>query len=117
MNLKKPQSNPDKKKLSTADIVLIGVGLYVLIRTPWGNMNSFHYLLFFLYVFCMMMRLTNIRKQQSQKEKMEQEKQRLALQTHEENKNAEVTEIEEPKDGQLPSVEQEHFTSEKDSQS
>ncbi len=117
MNLKKPQSNPDKKKLSTADIVLIGVGLYVLIRTPWGNMNSFHYLLFFLYVFCMMMRLTNIRKQQSQKEKMEQEKQRLALQTHEENKNAEVTEIEEHKDEQLPSVEQEHFTSEKDSQS
>ncbi|WP_312060468.1 hypothetical protein [Anaerotignum sp.] len=48
---------------------------------------------------------------------MEQEKQRLALQTHEENKNAEVTEIEEHKDEQLPSVEQEHFTSEKDSQS
>ena len=48
---------------------------------------------------------------------MEQEKQRLALQTHEENKNAEVTEIEEHKDGQLPSVEQEHITSEKDSQS
>ncbi len=117
MNLKKPQSNPDKKKLSTADIILIGVGLYVLIRTPWGNMNSFHYLLFFLYVFCMMMRLTNIRKQHSQKEKMEQEKQRLPLQNYEENKNPEDTEIDELKEGENPSVEQEPISSEKDSES
>lgn len=117
MNLKKPQFNPDKKKLSTADIILIGVGLYVLIRTPWGNMNSFHYLLFFLYIFCMMMRLTNIRKQHSQREKMEQEKQRLALQAHEEKKDGEFTEIEESKEGEASSVDQELIASEKDSQS
>lgn len=117
MNLKKPQSNPDKKKLSTADIILIGVGLYVLIRTPWGNMNSFHYLLFFLYIFCMMMRLTNIRKQNSQREKMEQEKQRLALQTQEENKDEELAEIVEPKEKENSSADHELVASEKDSQS
>ncbi len=59
--------NANKKKFSVTDIVLIALGLFVLIRTPWSDMNSFHYLLFFLYIFCIMMRITNIRKQHSKK--------------------------------------------------
>ncbi|KXL51749.1 hypothetical protein CLNEO_28950 [Anaerotignum neopropionicum] len=37
-------------------------------------MNSFFYLLFFLYIFCIMMRITNIRKQNAKKEALEQKK-------------------------------------------
>ncbi|MEA5058349.1 MAG: hypothetical protein VB047_12440 [Anaerotignum propionicum] len=48
---------------------------------------------------------------------MEQEKQRLALQAHEEKKDGEFTEIEESKEGEASSVDQELIASEKDSQS
>lgn len=61
-----PKSN--KRKLSTTDIVLMLLGLFILIRTPWSNMSSFYYLLFFLYIFCIMMRITNLRKQFAKKE-------------------------------------------------
>ena len=67
----KPKSN--KKKFSLTDIILILLGLFVLIRTPWANMNSFHYLLFFLYIFCIMMRITNMRKKNARKEKSQQQ--------------------------------------------
>ncbi|WP_352400271.1 hypothetical protein [Anaerotignum sp.] len=63
---KTPNSN--KRKLSTTDIVLMLLGLFILIRTPWSNMSSFYYLLFFLYIFCIMMRITNLRKQYAKKE-------------------------------------------------
>ncbi len=117
MNDKKLRSpNSNKKRLSTADIVLICVGLYVLIRTPWGNMNSFHYLLFFLYIFCMMMRLTNMRKQNSQKEKMQQEKAKLEMHALEENSQAEPSENEAAPEAEKTSEIQENNTDEKDSQ-
>ncbi|WP_304509014.1 hypothetical protein [Anaerotignum sp.] len=71
---KNSNQKPNKKKHAVTDIILMCLGLFILIRTPWSNMNSFYYLLFFLYIFCIMMRLTNIRKQHAKKIEMEQKK-------------------------------------------
>lgn len=61
MNTQRPI--PPKKKLNLTDIVLFVAALFLLFNTPWGNTNSFHHLMFFLYVLCVMLRLSNIRKQ------------------------------------------------------
>ncbi len=55
------QSHP-KKKRNLTDLILFGIAILLLFIIPWSNMNSFHYLLLFLYVFCCLMRITNIRK-------------------------------------------------------
>ncbi len=67
------QQNHPKKKRNLTDFLLFALAIFLLIIIPWSNMNSFHYLLLFLYVFCCLMRITNIRKmrmrQMAQQEK------------------------------------------------
>lgn len=56
-----------RKKYNPSDIILFLLGIFLLLRTPWGNMNSFYTLLIVLYVFCIMLRISNIRKQYMRK--------------------------------------------------
>ncbi|MDD4842804.1 MAG: hypothetical protein PHU31_00515 [Anaerotignum sp.] len=67
-------SNSNKRKFAATDIILMFLGIFILIKSPWSNMNSFYYLLFFLYIFCIMMRITNVRKQNAKKEELQQKK-------------------------------------------
>ena len=78
-------------------------------------MNSFHYLLFFLYIFCMMMRLTNLRKQNAQIEKMQQEKAKREMLAMEEKSNAGLLENEHPQAENTSEIE-ETTIDEKDTQ-
>lgn len=57
------------KKFSTTTIILIVLAIFILLRTPWGALNSFHYLLFCLFIFCLIMRMNNaiVRKQKIKK--------------------------------------------------
>ncbi len=56
------QQNQPHKKRNLTDFLLFAIAILLLFIIPWSNMNSFHYLLLFLYVFCCLMRITNIRK-------------------------------------------------------
>lgn len=49
--------------------ILIVLGIFILFQTPWGDLNSFHYLLLCLFLFCLIMRMTNasVRKQKMKK--------------------------------------------------
>lgn len=62
MNTEQQNRQPAGKKPTPTDIILILLGILILFRTPWNNMNSFHYLLFFLYALCMILRIGNMRK-------------------------------------------------------
>lgn len=62
-NMNPQRPTPPKRRLNLTDIVLFLAALFLLFNTPWGNTNSFHHLMFFLYVLCVMLRLSNIRKQ------------------------------------------------------
>lgn len=63
MNTNQQNPQPAKKKISPTDIILILLGILVLVRTPWDNMNSFYFLLIFLYILCMMLRIANLRRE------------------------------------------------------
>ena len=61
--------NPEQKqppkgfgKLPLTDLIIIALAVFVIFRVPWNNMNSFHYLLFFLLLLCIMLRMSNARK-------------------------------------------------------
>lgn len=80
------QQNRPNKKRNLTDFILLGMAILLLVIIPWSNMNSFHYLLLFLYVFCCLLRITNIRKvrmrQMAQQQKhAEQEKAKETNQT------------------------------------
>lgn len=62
MNTEQQNRQPAGKKPTPTDIILILLGILILFRTPWNDMNSFHYLLFFLYALCMILRISNMRK-------------------------------------------------------
>lgn len=115
---KNANQKPDqsKKKFATTDIILMCLGIFILIRTPWSNMNSFYYLLFFLYIFCIMMRLTNIRKQHSKKMEMEQKKAEAKMKALEEKVDDTPSSSEEVSNKDHPNASQEHVDSEKDTQ-
>ena len=72
------QQNYPNKKRNLTDFLLFGMAILLIFIIPWSNMNSFHYLLLFLYVFCCLLRITNIRKvrmrQMAQQKRAEQEK-------------------------------------------
>lgn len=57
-------NTPQKKrrKLTLTDIILYALAVFMLFRVPWNNMNSFHYMLFFLFILCLMLRFSNMRK-------------------------------------------------------
>ena len=74
MNNQRP--NPPRKNIKLADLVLFAVAIFLIFMTPWGNTNSYHRLMLFLYVVCVLLRFSNIRKQKMRefehKRKMEE---------------------------------------------
>ena len=68
--------NPPRKNIKLADLVLFAVAIFLIFMTPWGNTNSYHRLMLFLYVVCVLLRFSNIRKQKMRefehKRKMEE---------------------------------------------
>ena len=61
MNNQRP--NPPRKKIKPTDLILFAVAIFLLFMTPWGNTNSYHRLMLFLYFLCVLLRFSNIRKQ------------------------------------------------------
>lgn len=57
------QPNGPKRNIKLADLVLFAVAIFLIFMTPWGNTNSYHHLMLFLYVLCVLLRISNIRKQ------------------------------------------------------
>ncbi len=55
-------NRPQRKKMATSDLILIGLAVLVMFRIDWANMNSFHYLILFLLFLCFMLRWSNMRK-------------------------------------------------------
>ena len=51
-----------RKQRSLTDLILFAAAIFLLFYIPWRDMNSFHHLLLFLYILCVMLRITNIRK-------------------------------------------------------
>ncbi|NCC16420.1 MAG: hypothetical protein EOM28_08740 [Clostridia bacterium] len=109
--------NSKKRKISTTDIILICLGIFVLVRTPWSNMNSFYYLIFFLYIFCIMMRITNMRKLNAKKAEMQQKEAEAEILALEEKSNAELSAAEDANEAEQASAVQENDDTEKDTQS
>lgn len=74
MNNQRP--NPPRKNIKLADLVLFAVAIFLIFMTPWGNTNSYHHLMLFLYVLCVLLRFSNLRKQKirelERKRKMEE---------------------------------------------
>lgn len=64
-NEQKP--TPGRKKIPPKDLIIIALGVFIVFRIPWNNMNSFHYLLLFLFILCMMLRWSNMRKEAERK--------------------------------------------------
>ena len=68
--------NPPRKNIKLADLILFAVAIFLIFMTPWGNTNSYHRLMLFLYVVCVLLRFSNIRKQKMRefehKRKMEE---------------------------------------------
>lgn len=53
---------PKKKKITLTGIVLYAVALFMIFRVPWNDINSFHFLLIFLFLLCLMLRFSNMRR-------------------------------------------------------
>lgn len=74
MNNQRP--NPPRKKIKPTDLILFAVAIFLLFMPPWGNTNSYHRLMLFLYFLCVLLRFSNIRKQKMRefehKRKMEE---------------------------------------------
>lgn len=74
MNNQRP--DPPRKKIKPTDLILFAVAIFLLFMTPWGNTNSYHRLMLFLYFLCVLLRFSNIRKQKMRefehKRKMEE---------------------------------------------
>ena len=74
MNNQRP--NPPRKKIKPTDLILFAVAIFLLFMTPWGNTNSYHRLMLFLYFLYVLLRFSNIRKQKMRefehKRKMEE---------------------------------------------
>lgn len=74
MKMKTNPTNRTKKKVAPSDIVLMLMAVFLLFKTPWSNMEGFDFLLLFLYIFCMMMRLSNMRKHYAKEQAVAQAK-------------------------------------------
>ena len=62
-------NRPQPKKIPRIDLIIMALGILVIWRVDWGNMNSFHYLIMFMFVLCLMLRWGNIRKAEARKQK------------------------------------------------
>lgn len=63
MDTKQQNPQPKRRKATPTDILLFFLGIMILFRTPWSDMNSFHRLLLFLFAFCILLRFSNLRKE------------------------------------------------------
>lgn len=78
-NQNKP-NKPQRKPIPRIDLIIIALGVLVIFRVEWGNMNSFHYLILFLFVLCLMLRWANMRKaEEMRRKKAEYMAQKAAL--------------------------------------
>lgn len=59
MSTSNENKNPDKRSFASTDIILIALTIYILIRTPWDNIQAHHLILFFLLVVGFILRATN----------------------------------------------------------
>lgn len=55
-------NRPKRKKLSPTDLILYALAVFMLFRIPWNNINSFHFLILFMFLLCMMLRFSNLRR-------------------------------------------------------
>ena len=55
-----PQKN--RKKFPITTLILYAVAIYMIYRIPWSNMNSFHFLILFMFLLCLMLKFSNARK-------------------------------------------------------
>ena len=62
-------NRPQRPKASRIDLIIMALGILVIWRVDWGNMNSFHYLIMFMFFLCLMLRWGNIRKAEAKKQK------------------------------------------------
>lgn len=62
------RQRPQRRKIPPRDLIIIAVGVFIIFLIPWNNMNSFHYLLLFLFVLCIMLRWSNMRKEHERQE-------------------------------------------------
>ena len=62
-------NKPQRKKRALVDMLIPALGILVLWRVDWGNMNSFHYLIIFMFFLCLMLRWGNLRKAEEAKRK------------------------------------------------
>ena len=57
-------------QLSSRDLLIVALGIYVLTRIDWRHLNSFHALILFLLALMLMLRWANMRKNAVQKQSM-----------------------------------------------
>lgn len=62
-------NKPQRRKVPRIDLIIIALGILIIFRIDWGNMNSFHYLILFMFVLCLMLRWANMRKVEEMKRK------------------------------------------------
>ena len=55
-----PQKN--RKKFPLTTLILYAIAIYMIYRVPWSNMNSFHFLILFMFILCLMLKFSNARK-------------------------------------------------------
>ena len=55
-----PQKN--RKNFPLTTLILYAVAIYMIYRIPWSDMNSFHFLILFMFILCLMLKFSNARK-------------------------------------------------------
>lgn len=82
MNTPKPPMPQKKNKVM--DLILFAVAVYLLFTVNWGHTTAFDHLMLFLYVLCVLLRISNIRKsgirEMERRKRMEQMQQQKAEQ-------------------------------------
>lgn len=59
MSTSNQSPNSNKRKFVTSDVILIALAIYIVIRTPWNNLQPHNLILFLLLVIGFIMRATN----------------------------------------------------------
>lgn len=68
------QANSKKKKITLTDLILFLAAIFIMLRTPWGHMESFDHLILFLYALCVLLRISNLRKMRMREMEIERKK-------------------------------------------
>ena len=62
-------NKPPRQKRALIDMIIPALGILVIWRVDWANMNSFHYLIIFMFILALMLRWSNLRKMEAAKRK------------------------------------------------